>query len=116
MSRHFTVFITAPNEDEAASIARALVEERLCACVNIIPRIRSIYRWEGKIFDEPEVMMIAKTSSAMAPALVNRVKELHSYKVPEIICLPISTGSGDYLDWIDASVETPSDADSEGEL
>ncbi len=108
MSRHFSVFITAPNEEEAGKIAKILVEERLCACVNIIPGIRSIYRWQGKVFDENEVMMIAKTSSAMAPVLVKRVKELHSYEVPEIICLPISTGSGDYLDWIDDSVDSPS--------
>ena len=105
MSRHFSVFITAPNEEEAGQIAKILVGESLCACVNIIPGIRSIYRWQGKICDEEEVMMIAKTSSVMAPVLVKRVKELHSYEVPEIICLPITTGSGDYLDWIDESVD-----------
>ena len=108
MSKHIVVFISAPNEDEAANLARTLVEERLCACVNIMPKLRSIYRWEGEICDEPEVMMIAKTSAAMAEALVKRAGELHSYDVPEIICLPIVTGSSEYLEWIEASLKMPS--------
>ncbi|MDH3975060.1 MAG: divalent-cation tolerance protein CutA [Deltaproteobacteria bacterium] len=105
MPKHMTVFMTAPNEEEGAAIAKKLVEESLCACVNIIPKVRSVYRWEGKVFDESEVMMVAKTASSLAPMLVKRVKELHSYDVPEVICIPIATGSGDYLDWIDASVD-----------
>lgn len=117
MSNHMTVFITAPNEEEGAAIAKKLVEERLCACVNIIPRIRSIYRWEGKICDESEVMMMAKTAASLAPVLVKRVKELHSYDVPEVICLPITTGSGDYLDWIDSSVDIDAGgSDTEGQV
>ena len=109
MIKHMVVFITAPNEEEGAGLARALVEESLCACVNIMPKVRSIYRWEGKVCDEPEVMMIAKTSSDMAAALVNRVRELHSYDLPEVICLPVATGSGEYLDWIDDSLKTYSE-------
>lgn len=116
MTRHMTVFMTAPNEEEGARIARALVEERLVACVNIIPKIRSIYRWEGKVWDEAEVMMIGKTESTLAPAVVARVRELHSYEVPEVICLPVETGSGDYLDWIAESVDIPTGAEEEGEL
>ncbi len=115
MARHMTVLVTAPDEEEGARIARALVERRLAACVNIIPRVRSIYRWKGKIWDEGEVMMIAKSSPALAPAIVDAVKELHSYEVPEIVCIPIETGSGDYLDWIDASVDAPAGGD-EGEF
>ncbi len=107
MSKHMVVFITAPSEEEGAKLARALVEERLCACVNIMPKVRSIYRWEGEICDEPEVMMIAKTATTMAASIVKRVKELHSYDLPEIICLPVVTGSGEYLDWIDDSLKTP---------
>ncbi|MBE9535898.1 MAG: divalent-cation tolerance protein CutA [Proteobacteria bacterium] len=114
MTKHVTVFMTAPDEGEAGSIAKKLVEERLCACVNIVPKVRSIYRWQGEICDEPEVMMIAKTEATLSAALVSRVKELHSYEVPEIICLPIQTGSGEYLDWIAASVDAP--AKKEGEL
>jgi len=111
-----TVLMTAPTEEEAAIIARALVEERLVACVNIIPKVRSIYRWEGKVCDEQEVMMVAKSESTLAPSVVARVKELHSYEVPEIICLPVETGSGDYLDWIEASVDIATEVEEEGEL
>ena len=116
MSKHMVVFITAPNEEEGAKLARTLVEERLCACVNIMPKVRSIYRWEGDICDEPEVMLIAKTASSMAASIVKRVKELHSYDVPEIICLPVATGSGEYLDWIDASLEAPFEEEGGAEI
>ncbi len=116
MTRHMTVLMTAPTEEEAVKIAKRLTEEKLCACVSIVPGIRSIYRWEGKIQDEQEVMMVAKTASSMAPALVAKVKEMHSYRVPEVVCLPVETGNGDYLDWIEASVDIPTDAEEEGEL
>jgi len=94
------VFITASNEDEAAKIAKALVESRLAGCVNIIKNIRSIYRWQGKIEDEPEVLMIAKTQKSLFNDLSKKVKELHSYTVPEIIAMPIVEGSEDYLKWL----------------
>lgn len=94
------VFITASNEDEAARIARALVEARLAACVNLIRNIRSVYSWQGKIEDEAEVLMIAKTRRSLFDALSKKVKELHSYTVPEIIALPIVAGSADYLNWL----------------
>ncbi|MGD0885392.1 MAG: divalent-cation tolerance protein CutA [Thermodesulfovibrionales bacterium] len=94
------VFITASNEDEAARIARALVEERLAGCVNIIKGIRSIYSWMGKVQDEAEVLMIVKTRESLFDALSTRVKELHSYAVPEIIALPVIKGSTDYLTWL----------------
>ena len=93
-------FITASNEDEAAKISRALVESRLAGCVNIIRNIRSIYSWQGKIEDEPEVLMIAKTRKPLLDALMKKVKELHSYAIPEIIALPIIGGSEDYLKWL----------------
>jgi periplasmic divalent cation tolerance protein len=94
------VYITAPNEEEAAKIARALVEERLAGCVNIIKDIRSIYSWQGKIEDERELLMIVKTRSELFSSLKTRVKELHSYIVPEIIALPIVDGSEEYLAWL----------------
>lgn len=94
------VFITASNEDEAARIARSLVEARLAACVNIIRNIRSIYRWQGKLEDEAEVLMTVKTRRSLFNALSEKVKELHSYTVPEIIALPIVEGSADYLNWL----------------
>jgi len=94
------VFITASSEEEAAKIARALVEARLAGCVNIIKNIRSIYSWQGKIEDEPEVLMIAKTQKSLFDSLTKKVEELHSYTVPEIIVLPIVEGSKDYLKWL----------------
>lgn len=97
------VIVTASNEDEAAKIGRALVDERLAACANIVPKIRSIYRWEGKVQDEPEALMLIKTTTERFELLTARVKELHSYSVPEIIALPIGAGSSDYLSWIEES-------------
>ena len=94
------VFITTSNEDEAAKISRALVESRLAGCVNIIRNIRSIYSWQGKIEDEPEVLMIAKTRKPLLDAFMENVKELHSYTVPEIIAFPVIEGSEDYLKWL----------------
>ena len=94
------VFITTPNEDEAAKISKALVEARLAGCVNIIKNIRSIYSWQGKIEDEKEVLMIVKTQKPLFDSLMKKVEELHSYKVPEIIALPILDGSAEYLKWL----------------
>lgn len=94
------VFITASNEDEAARIAKALVGARLAGCVNIIKNIRSIYNWQGKVEDETEVLMIVKTQKSLFDSLMKKVKELHSYTVPEIIAMPIVEGSEDYLKWL----------------
>ncbi len=100
MVEHIIVLITASNEEEAAKIARELVGGRLAACVNIIRDIRSIYGWQGKIEDEGEVLMIAKTRRELFQGLQKKVKELHSYSVPEIIALPIVEGSKEYLKWL----------------
>ncbi len=94
------VLITASDEEEASKIAGAIVEEKLAGCVNIIKDIRSIYSWQGKIEDEKEVLMVAKTQKLLFDSLMKRVKELHSYTVPEIIALPIIQGSEDYLKWL----------------
>lgn len=94
------VFITASKEDEAIKISKELVEERLAGCINIIKNIRSIYRWEGKIEDESEVLMIAKTKKNLFEELTKKVKEIHSYSVPEIIAVPIIVGAEDYLTWL----------------
>ncbi len=94
------VFITASNEDEAARIARALVEARLAGCVNIIKDIRSIYSWQGKVEDEKEVLMIAKSRKKLFSAFEKKVKELHSYTLPEIIAMSVAEGSSDYLEWL----------------
>ncbi len=94
------VFITAPNEDEAAEIAKALVKSKLAACVNIIRGVRSIYSWQGNLEDDSEVLMIVKTQKKLLGSLTEKVKELHSYDLPEIIALPITGGSEDYLKWL----------------
>ncbi len=98
------VLATAGSAEEAATIGRTLVEERLGACANIVPNIRSIYRWKGKIYDEQEFLIIIKTRTSLFPALEKRIKELHSYEVPEIISFPIARGLPQYLEWV--SMET----------
>ncbi len=97
---NLVVFITVSNEEEAAKIAHALVEARLAACVNIVKGVRSLYLWKGKIEDESEFLMIAKTRRELFEALLKKVKELHSYSVPEIIAFSIVEGSKEYLDWL----------------
>ena len=99
MTDYIVVFVTAP-ENEAAALAKTLVDERLVACVNIVPGLRSIYWWQGKVEDEPEVLCIMKTRTTLFEALRKRVRELHSYEVEEIIALPILAGNLPYLDWI----------------
>lgn len=100
MTGFIVVLITAPGEEEAAAMAQALVDDRLAACVNIVRNIRSIYRWQGSVEDENEALMLVKTRRDLFERLRERVKELHSYSVPEIIALPIGEGSEDYLAWI----------------
>lgn len=101
MEKHIAVFMTASSQDEAAKIARTLVEERLVACVNIVPSIRSVYWWEGKVCDEGEVLLIAKTRRSLFERLSERVGAIHSYEVPEVVGIGIVEGSGPYLEWID---------------
>ena len=94
------VFVTCGSEEEALKIAHALVEERVAACVNLVSPIRSIYRWEGKVWDENEWLLIIKTQIARFNDIETRVTALHSYSVPEIIALPIIKGSSSYLHWL----------------
>jgi periplasmic divalent cation tolerance protein len=101
MTDSMTVFVTCGSEEEALKIARALVEERIAACANLVSPIRSIYRWEGKVCDEKEWLLILKTQRGKYQKLEERVKALHSYSVPEIIALPITEGSPSYLRWIE---------------
>lgn len=94
------VFVTVPNEDEAVKIAKTLVEEKIAGCVNILRGIRSIYSWQGKIEDDSELLMVIKTKATLFKELEKRVKELHSYTVPEIIGIEINEGFKGYLDWL----------------
>lgn len=104
MTEAIVVLVTAPGPEKAAEIARALVEERLAACGNVVPGLRSIYRWEGKVQDDPEALLVLKTTRPRFEALRARVLALHPYEVPEVIALPVEAGSAPYLEWIAAQV------------
>jgi periplasmic divalent cation tolerance protein len=104
MPEPLVVLMTAGSRDEADKIAHALVTELLAACVNVLPRINSVYRWEGKIQSDEEWLLIAKSHSDALADLVRRVQALHSYDTPEIIALPIVGGSEAYLRWIHSEV------------
>ena len=93
-------FISAPDPACAAAIARALVEERLAACVNVVPGVRSIYRWEGAVQDEAETLLIVKTRAERAQALEARVRALHPYQLPEVLRVEVAGGSPPYLAWV----------------
>ena len=97
------VLVTAP-EGEAVGLARALVAERLAACVNVVPGVRSVYRWEGEVQDDAEVLLVIKTVEARLEALVARVNAIHSYDLPEVLALPAAGGSVPYLDWVAGEV------------
>lgn len=101
MSDPIVVLVTCGSEEEATKIANSLVEERIAACVSIISPVRSIYRWEGKIWDEKEWVLIIKTQKKRFEDLEKKVKSLHSYSVPEIIGLPIVEGNPAYLKWLE---------------
>jgi periplasmic divalent cation tolerance protein len=98
------VLCTCGDFGEAARLARALIEGQLAACVNILPGITSIYRWQGKIEEATEVLLIAKTARERFPSLRDRIVELHSYDTPEIIAVPIAEGSEKYLQWLDDQI------------
>ncbi len=96
------LYVTASDEDEAGRIGRALVDERLVACANVIPGMRAIYRWQGAVCDEGEAVLIAKTRDTLAAAATARIKMLHSDEVPCVVVLPISGGNEAFLKWIEA--------------
>jgi periplasmic divalent cation tolerance protein len=100
MTDYVVILVTAGSESEAETIARALIEERLAACVNVISPIRSLYRWEGKVTDDREWLLLIKTRAERFSAVEARVKTLHSYQVPEVIALPIVAGAEGYLEWL----------------
>jgi periplasmic divalent cation tolerance protein len=104
MSEHVVVYCTIGKMDEADPLARALVEERLAACVNILPILTSVYRWQGKIEREPELLLVIKTRRERVEALKAAIIARHPYEVPEIIVLPIEAGHAPYLAWIDECV------------
>ena len=94
------IYSTMGSVEEARKIARILVEEKLVACVNILPKIESIYRWQGKIEEDNECVLLAKTTDKNIDKTIQRIKELHSYDVPDIVAIPITHGFKKYLDWV----------------
>lgn len=106
-SSMLVVLMTAPSEEVAANLGRTLVEERLAACVNIVPRLRSIYAWRGKVEDEAEVLCLVKTRAALWEALRTRVLALHPYEVPELVALRPAEVSPAYLAWVNGETKAP---------
>ena len=99
------VLITAPSKEEAEAIAGHLVEMKLAACVNIIPSVQSIFFWEEKLCRESELLLLVKTKKSLFAAVCEAVQKKHSYKVPEIIALPIVEGASNYLQWIEGNTQ-----------
>lgn len=104
MTNKRLVLTTASSTEESKKIARALVESRLAACVNIIPKIESVYRWEGKVEEAQEYLLLIKTTAEAFPSVQEKIQQLHSYAVPECIALAVEEGSETYLKWIDKCV------------
>ena len=96
------VYVTCGDKDEAKSIARTIVTERLAACANLIPGMTSIYRWQGEIAEDDETVLILKTRDDLVAALTERVRTLHSYDCPCVVALPVTGGNPAFLDWIAA--------------
>ncbi len=104
MTNAVVVLVTTPSPGKAAEIARVLVEERLCACGNVVPGVRSIYRWEGAVHDDAEALLVLKTERRLVPALKDRLPRIHPYQVPELLVLPVEDGLAAYLEWIRESL------------
>ena len=104
MTDKIVVLCNCSSDDQAAKIARELVEKRLAACVNILPGVRSIYRWQGAIEDDSEVLLVIKSSRALFDRLRTEIEKLHSYEVPEVIALTVIDGTQNYLNWMDAEL------------
>ena len=105
MTEMLMVFTAFANADDAARVVRTLVEERLIACGNLLPGVRSLYRWEGKVADQSEVMVLMKTRKQDWTALISRLHELHPYRTPECIAVRIAAGAPAYMAWLEAALE-----------
>ncbi|MDR4497416.1 MAG: divalent-cation tolerance protein CutA [Candidatus Scalindua sp.] len=102
MANYMVVFITTSSIDEAKNLGRTLVEEKLVACSNILSPVHSIYQWKGELCEGEEALLVLKTKRELFRQIELRVRELHSYDVPEIIAMPIIEGSEDYLSWVES--------------
>ena len=105
MTEMLVVFTTFANAEDAARVVRVLVEERLIACGNILPGVRSLYRWEGKVADQQEVMVLMKTRKQDWTALMSRLHELHPYQTPECVAIRIASGAPKYMAWLESALE-----------
>ena len=106
MTDKIVILVTAADQDESRKIARRLIEAELAACVNILPAIESVYRWQGQIAEERECLLIIKSAKELYAEIETEILRIHSYKTPEIICLPIVEGSRSYLQWMSQSVKS----------
>jgi periplasmic divalent cation tolerance protein len=105
------IYVTAADFDEACQIGATLVDERLVACANILPGMRSIYWWGGAVQEADEVVLTAKTRDDLVPAVIERVKDLHSYECPCVVALPLVDGNADFLSWVAAETRGGAGAD-----
>ena len=106
MSEVLVVLCTFPDEEKARQIGAVLVEKQVAACMNVVPGLRSIYRWEGKVQDEAEALGVIKTTPERYAALEELLCELHPYEVPEVLALPVERGAEAYLQWVGESCGT----------
>ncbi len=106
MTDALIVFCTCAHQGEAAQLAHSLVSEGTAACVNIVPAIESVYRWEGKIESSQEVLLLIKTTRSLFPALRDSIIRLHSYDTPEVIAVTVTDGLAKYLAWLGATIAT----------
>jgi periplasmic divalent cation tolerance protein len=104
MTEALIVTTTCETPEQARAIARLLVEQHLAACVQILPGIHSVYRWQGAIEESPELLLLIKTSQTRWPLLEAAIRAAHPYEVPEIVAVPVAQGSASYLAWLDASL------------
>src|ERR1019366_4228161 len=111
MTDKIVVLNTCGSEDEAERLARLLIERRLAACVSIVPRMRSVYRWNGAVESSDEWLLLIKSSRSLFEQLRGAIEGAHSYRVPEVLALPVIDGAADYLDWLQANLQEGSAAD-----
>jgi periplasmic divalent cation tolerance protein len=108
MTDKIVVLSTCGSSDEARKLARHLVETRVAACVNVVPGVYSVFRWEGKVDESAEWLLVIKSTRERLPALRIELQKMHSYAVPEVVALQIVDGSSDYIEWIGREVEESS--------
>lgn len=109
MTDKVVVLVTVGSAEEGRRIGRSLVEQQLAACVNVTSPMRSLYRWKGRVADDQEVLLVIKTSRLLFDRVRRQVEKLHSYQVPEVLCLPVIDGAPNYLNWLAESIASPAE-------